>query len=88
MVKTGDSKVESKLRSGHAELESRLENDIKQHSALLEDMDDRYARSEDAMRRAEDRLGEMQDEVSTKTLDSISIEERTLIQNFAETQYM
>ncbi|CAM9905079.1 unnamed protein product, partial [Sphacelaria rigidula] len=74
MVKTGDSKVESKLRSGHAELESRLENDIKQHSALLEDMDDRYARSEDAMRRAEDRLGEMQDEVNTVTQSIVELE--------------
>lgn len=67
MLKTGDLDVEAKLRNGHDELELRLERAIKRHGSRLEDMDDRYARSEEAVRRAEDRLGDVQEEVSTET---------------------
>lgn len=63
IVKSGDLNVEAKLRTGHGQLETRLEGELQRHGARLEDMDDRYARSEDAVRRAEERLGDMQEEV-------------------------
>lgn len=62
-MKSGDIGLEEKMKTGHEELETRLEGEMKRHGARLEDMDDRYARSEDAVRRAEEKIGDMQDEV-------------------------
>lgn len=55
--------VEARLARGHRELETSLEAEIKRNGTKLEDMDDRYARSEEALRRAEERIGEVQEEV-------------------------
>lgn len=44
-------------------MEKSVDSDIQRHGAKLEDMDDRYARSEEALRRAEERIGETQEEV-------------------------
>lgn len=56
--------VEIRLARGHRELETSLESEIRRNGTKLEDMDDRYARSEEALRRAEERIGEVQEEVS------------------------
>lgn len=63
VVKSGDSGVEAKLKSGHNELEARLESDMKRQGVRLEDMHDRSARNSDAIKRAEDRIGDMEEEV-------------------------
>lgn len=55
--------VEARLARGHRELETSLEAEIKRNGTKLEDMDDRYARGEEALRRAEERIGEVQEEV-------------------------
>lgn len=57
------TELETRLASGHRELEASLESEIRRNGAKLEDMDDRYARSEEALRRAEERIGEVQEEV-------------------------
>lgn len=57
--------VEARLARGHRELETSLEAEIRRNGTKLEDMDDRYARSEEALRRAEERIGEVQEEVHT-----------------------
>lgn len=55
--------MERKVNSGHRELETSLEGEIRRNGGKLEDMDDRYTRSEEALRRAEERIGEVQEEV-------------------------
>ena len=57
------SEVEARLARGHREVETSLEVEIRRNGTKLEDMDDRYARSEEAIRRAEERIGEVQEEV-------------------------
>eukprot|EP00752_Nemacystus_decipiens_P012539 g11107.t1 len=69
--------AEAKLSRGHRELETTLEAEIRRNGTKLEDMEDRYARSEEALRRAEERIGEVQEEVSTVT-HTISEVERQL----------
>lgn len=63
-LKSDLQKVEGRLARGNRELETSLEGEIRRNGTKLEDMDDRYAKSEDALRRAEDRIGEVQEEVS------------------------
>ena len=60
--------MEARLARGHRELETTLEAEIKRNGSKLEDMDDRYASSEEALRRAEERIGEVQEEVCTHCL--------------------
>lgn len=67
MVKSGETSLESRRRSGHDKLEARLDAETKLHGARMEHMEDRYARSEYALRQAEERMGDMQDEVSIAT---------------------
>lgn len=62
-MKSGDIGLEAKIRTGHEVLETRLEGEMQRHGARLEDMDDRYERSEEAVRRAGEKIGDMQDEV-------------------------
>lgn len=60
--------VEGRMARGHRELETSLEAEIRRNGTKLEDMEDRYARSEDALRRAEERIGEVQEEVNLSQL--------------------
>lgn len=62
------NELEGRLARGQRELETNLEEDIGRNGTKLEDMDERYARSEDALRRAEERIGEVQEEVSLRLL--------------------
>ncbi|CAM9382131.1 unnamed protein product [Hapterophycus canaliculatus] len=71
------SDLEARLTRGQQEIEKSLDSDIQGQGAKLEDIDDRYARSEDALRRAEERIGEVQEEVSGVS-HSISEIERQL----------
>lgn len=61
--KSNMTELETRLASGHRELEASLESEIRRNGTKLEDMDDRYARTEEALRRAEERVGEVQEEV-------------------------
>lgn len=63
MFKSDLKDLEGKVNRGHRELETSLEGEIRRNGVKLEDMDDRYARSEEALRRAEERIGEVQEEV-------------------------
>ncbi|CAM9424792.1 unnamed protein product, partial [Scytosiphon promiscuus] len=76
-LKSDLSDLEAKLTSRQYDMEKSLDSDIQRHGAKLKDIDDRYARSEDALRRAEERIGEVQEEISGVT-QSISEIERQL----------
>lgn len=65
-LKSDLSEVEARLARGDRELETSLEAEIRRNGTKLEDMDDRYARGEEALRRAEERIGEVQEEVSNE----------------------
>ncbi|CAM9661521.1 unnamed protein product [Ectocarpus fasciculatus] len=75
--KSDMTELETRLASGRRELETSLETEIRRNGAKLEDMDDRYARSEEALHRAEERIGEVQEEMHAVG-ESISEVERRL----------
>ncbi|CAN0312301.1 unnamed protein product [Ectocarpus sp. 6 AP-2014] len=75
--KSDMTELETRLASGHRELETNLESEIRRNGTKLDDMDDRYARSEEALRRAEERIGEVQEEMHAVG-ESISDVERRL----------
>ena len=60
---SGLKDLEGRLASRHRELETSLEDEIRRNGVKLEDLDDRYSRSEEALRSAEERIGEVQEEV-------------------------
>lgn len=67
MVRCGQIDLETKARNGHEELEARLDGELKRHEDRLDDADDRYEKSESALRLAEVVLGDMRIKVSSLT---------------------
>lgn len=65
MVRSGQIELETKTRNGHEELEARLDGELKRHEDRLDDVDDRYEKSESALRLAEGVVGEVQSKVSS-----------------------
>lgn len=63
VVRSRDLGVEAKMKDGQDELKQQLEDGMKRHGARMEDMGDQYMESSDAVRRAEDRINDMQEEV-------------------------
>lgn len=57
------NELERKVYRGHRELETSLEGENRRNGVKLEDMDDRYAKADEALRRAEERIGDVQEEV-------------------------
>ena len=64
MVRGGQLDLESKIRSGHEELETRLDVELKRHEDRLDDVDERYEKSEGALKLVEDAVGVVQGKVS------------------------
>ncbi len=61
--KTDLKDLEGRLAGRNRELETSLEDEIRRNGANLEDLDDRFRRSEEALRGAEEKIGEVQEEV-------------------------
>lgn len=64
MVRRGQIDLEGRMRSGHEELETRLDGELKSHEDRLDDVDERYEKSETALRLAEDAVGGVRGKVS------------------------
>lgn len=68
ILRSTENDISVKLRSGQDELEARLEEQMKRNGSRLEDMDDRTAIGENVLRRAEETIAEMQEEVKSAFL--------------------
>lgn len=72
MVRSGQIDLETKTRNSHEELEARLDGELKRHEDRLDDVDDRYEKSESALRLAEGMVGDVQSKVSPRRVRATS----------------
>ena len=63
MVNAGNKYLEAKLMATQGELETRLEGQLAWQGERLDDMEDRWAKSEETLARSEERLKQVNEEV-------------------------